>query len=121
MALFTINGKEHELKLNYAAVERLNKLYEGGAYEFLGKAMMGDTETFPHIVHAGLLHTGENYSLNQVKDAIGQAVEEERLDLDSVIKLSNEVATGSFFYKKTVEKLLAEKPEAKKALEAMLK
>lgn len=121
MANFTINGKEHELKLTYKGVKKLNGLYEGGTFELLGKAMMGDVDTFPHIVQAALLHTGEGYTLEAVEQAIDEAMESESLDLDGVLRLSNEVITTSFFYAKTVNKLLAENKQAKKALDQLLK
>lgn len=121
MANFTINGKEHELKLTYKGVKKLNGLYEGGTFEVLGKAMMGDLDTFPHIVQAALMHTDEYYTLDAVEHAIDEAMESESLDLDGIMRLSNEVVTQSFFYKATVTKLLADNKPAKKALEQLLK
>lgn len=120
MATFEINGKEYELKITYAAVKRLNNVHEGGSFELIGKAMQGDFETFPHIIHAGLLHTGENFAFKDIEKAIEEAVENERLSLDAIIKLSNEVITNSFFYKPTVDKLSKQNPEMKKALEQLL-
>src|SRR5690606_24390804 len=120
MATFEIGGKEYELKLNYAAVKRLNNVHEGGSFELIGKAMQGDFETFPHIVHAALLHTGENFTLQTVEDAIGELVENEKLTLDDIMRLSNEVITQSFFYKPTVDKLAKQNPEMKKALDQLL-
>lgn len=121
MANFTINGKEHELKLTYKGVKKLNGLYDGGAFAVLGKAMMGDLDTFPHIIQAALIHTDENYTLEAVEQAIDEAMDNESLDLDAIIRLSNEVVTQSFFYKATVNKLLADNKPAKKALEQLLK
>lgn len=120
MATFEINGKEHELKLTYASVKRLNNVHEGGSFELIGKAMQGDFETFPHIIHAGLLHTGEDYSFKTVEEAIEQAFADEKISLDDIIKISNEVVTQSFFYKPTVTKLTKQNPEMKKALEQLL-
>lgn len=120
MATFEINGKEYELKLTYKAVKHLNGLYDGGAYELIGKAIMGDLETFAHIVHAALMHTGENFSFKDVDNAIGELVEQEKLDQDTVTKLSNEIVTNSFFYKATVDKLLKDNKQAKQALELLL-
>lgn len=121
MANFIINGKEHELKINYAGVKYLNKIYEGGSYEIIGKAIMGDLDTFPHIVYAALKHTGEAFTLQSIEDAITEAIEAERMDLDSIVKVSNEVVTQSFFYKATVAKLLKDNKAAQKALDQMLK
>lgn len=121
MATFTINGKEHELKLAYKGVKRLNALYEGGTFELIGKAMMGDLDTFPYIVQASLMHTGEDYTLAQVEDAIDAAIEAEELDHSAILRLSNEVITQNFFYKATVAKLMAKNKAAGKALEDLLK
>lgn len=120
MATFEINGKEYELKITYAAVKRLNNVHEGGSFELIGKAMQGDFDTFPHIIHAGLLHTGENFAFKDVEQAIEEAVEAEKLSLDDILRLSNEVVTNSFFYKPTVDKLTKKNPEMKKALEELL-
>lgn len=120
MATFEINGKEYELKLTYAAVKRLNKVHEGGSFELIGKALQGDFDTFPHVVHAGLLHTGENFTLEDVEKTIEDAVENEKLSFDDIMRLSNEVVTQSFFYKPTVDKMAKKNPEMKQALEQLL-
>jgi|SRR6185312_7286576 len=120
MATFEINGKEHELKLTYAGVKRLNGLHEGGSFELIGKALMGDLETFPHIVQAALLHTGEDYTLKAVEKAIDDAINAEKLDMQDILKLSNEVVTQSFFYRATVNKLMAKDATAKAALDELL-
>jgi len=121
MATFLINGKEYELKLDWKAVKYLNGLYEGGSFELIGKAMMGDLETFPRIVHAALFHTGENFALETVEQAIGEAIAEERLDMTGVLRMSNEIVNDSFFYKATVAKLLAKDKKAKTAIDELLK
>lgn len=121
MANFTINGKEHELKLTYKGVKKLNELYSGGALDVVGKAIAGDLETFPHIIQAALLHTGENYTLEAVEQAIDDATEAEQLDFLGIIRISNEVVTQSFFFKTTVAKLLADNKQAKKAMDQLLK
>ena len=46
---FTIDGKAYELKLDYQGVKYLNKIYEGGTFELISKALMGDFDAFPHI------------------------------------------------------------------------
>ncbi|MED3649950.1 tail assembly chaperone [Heyndrickxia sporothermodurans] len=121
MARFEINGKDYELKLTYASVKHLDGLFEGGSLGVVGKAMSGDLNAFPHIVHAALFHTGENIALKDVEAAIEKLFEAEQLDLDVVLKLSNEVITESFFYKKTVTKLMAKNPEAMKELKELVK
>ncbi|MCG7345307.1 tail assembly chaperone [Sporosarcina sp. ACRSL] len=121
MATFTIGEKEHELKLTYAGVKKLNAIHEGGSFELIGKAMMGDLDTFPHIIQAALLHTGENYTFAQIERAIDEAIEGERLDMNDILRLSNEVITQSFFYKATVTKLMSKDKKAKAALDELLK
>lgn len=121
MARFEIKGKEHELKIDYKAVKYLNGLHSGGTFELIGKALMGDFDTFPHIVHAALFHTGEGHTLTDVEQAIEEAIAAERLDLDSILRISNEVITDNFFYRATATKLLAEDKQARKMLDKLLK
>ncbi len=121
MARFEIGGKEYELKLNYASVKYLDALYEGGSLGLLGKALSGDLDTVVHVIHAGLFHTGENFTLKDVEKAVEEAFETEKFDLDYALKLVNEVVTESFFYRKTVAKLLAKAPEAKATMDELLK
>jgi Phage tail assembly chaperone protein, TAC len=120
MALFEMNGKEYELKLDFKSVKHLNGLYEGGALELIGKAMQGDLETFVRIVHAGLIHTGEKFTYKDVEKAIEEAFEAGKLDMEYVLKTSNEVVTNSFFYKKMTDKILAKDPKAANALKELL-
>lgn len=119
MVTFEIDGKQYELKLNFKAVKYLNGLHQGGAYELIAKAIMGDLDTFVHIVYAGLLHTEKNFRLKDVENAIEELFEEQKLDQDAVTKICNAVVTDSFFYKPTLDKLLKDNPEAKKALEQL--
>lgn len=116
MARFEVAGKEYDLKLTFASVKHLNGLLQGGSLELIGRAMTGDLDTFVNIVHAGLFHTGENFSLKAIEKAVEEAFEAEKIDMDYVLKVSNEVVTDSFFYKKTVEKLLKNDPKAAKEL-----
>jgi len=120
VATFEVNGKEHELKITYEAVKRLNKAFEGGTFEVIGKALSGDFEAFPIIVHAALLHTGENISLKDVETAIEQAFENESISQEDILRISNEVVTESFFFKPTVEKMMKQNPEMRKAYEQVL-
>lgn len=117
MAHITIGDKEYELKLTYKAVRRLNSAFTGGAYEIIGKALQGDLDAFPTIVHAALLHTGENFSQKKVDDAIEELFEKGELTFEDVARVSDEVVTQSFFFAATVEKLMEKNPEMKKALE----
>ena len=119
MATFEINGKEYELKLTYQAIKRLNNAFEGGSYEVIGKAIQGDFEAFPIIVHAALLHTGENISFKSVEKEIESLIDAEKLSMEDITKVCDEVVTQSFFYKTTVDKLMKANPEMKKALEQL--
>lgn len=119
MATFTVNEKEYELKLTYKAIKRLNNAYEGGSYELIGKAIQGDFDSFPTIVHAALLHTGENFSLKTIESEIEKLVDNEQIAMEDVAKISDAVVTQSFFYKTTVDKLMAANPEMKKALDQL--
>lgn len=121
MANFTINGKEHELKLTYTGVKYLNGVVGGNALEVVGQAIQGDLDIFPHVISAALKHTGENHTISDVEQAIEQAVEEERLDFRGIMQLSNEVIAESFFYRAIMTKMMTENKDAKKALDKLLK
>ena len=121
MANFTINGKEHELKLTWEGVKYLNNVTEGGVLAVVGKAMQGDADLFSHVISAALKHTKLNHSLADVDIAIGQAMEEERLDFLGIMRVSNEVITDSFFYRTVVAKMTADNKDAKKQLDKLLK
>ncbi len=119
MANFEVDGKEYELKLNYKAIQYLNKTQEGGSYGLIGKAIQGDFETFPHIVHAGLFHTDEKIPLKKVEAEIEKLISEEKLSLEDIMRICDEVVTQSFFYRATVQKMIKQNPELGKALEQL--
>ena len=116
MAVFNIDGKEFELKLTYKAVKHLNGLFDGGAYEIVGKALSADLDAFPKVIHAALIHTGENFSIKEVEDAIESAIDDEVLAFEDISKILDEVVTQSFFFKATVTKMMERNPEMAKAL-----
>ncbi|EUJ44410.1 tail assembly chaperone [Paenilisteria rocourtiae] len=118
MTSFEINGKEYELKLTFDSINYLNS-GEGGALALVGSVFTGDLETYVKIVYAGLKHTGENFTYEAVQNAVEAQIEAEKLDLDKIIKDGNEIVSGSFFYKKTVSKLLKNEA-AKEAMEQLL-
>lgn len=120
MATFTINEKEYELKLTFESVKRLNNSFEGGNIEVIGLALAGDFDAFPKIVHAALIHTGNNFTQKAVNGAIEEAFEREELTLESIQRITNEVVTDSFFYRPTVEKMFEGNPALKKELEQIL-
>lgn len=119
MVTFEIDGKEYELKLTYKSIKYLNSKFEGGSYELIGRAIQGDIDSFPLIVHAALFHTGENISYKKVEEAIENLIDNEKLSLEDITKICDEIVTQSFFYKKTVDKLLKQNPEMKAAIEQL--
>lgn len=119
MTTFEINDKEYELKLTYQSIKLLNNAFEGGSYELVGRALQGDFDAFPTIVHAALLHTGEGLSLKKVEKEIERQIDSQVISLEDIAKISDEVVTQSFFYKATVDKLLKNNPEMAKALKQL--
>lgn len=119
MATFEIDGKEHDLKLTYESVKRLNNSFDGGSFEVIGAALSADLDAFPTVLQASLIHTGENYTKKAVNRAIEEAFEKESLSLEDIQTIMNEVVTDSFFYKPTVQKLAKTNPEMKKALDQL--
>lgn len=117
MELFEINGKEYELKLTYKSIKLLNGAFEGGSYEVIGRAIQGDLDAFPTIVHAALLHTDENISRKDVEERIEELIDSGELSFDGITKISDTVVTRSFFYAPTVEKMVKQSPELAKGLE----
>lgn len=116
---FNVKGKEYELKLDYQGVKYLNKLYEGGTFELISKAIMGDFDTFPHIVKAALIHTKKNFTVADIEAEVDRMITAEELDMDGIIKMSNKLVNDNFFYKATVGKLLKDNPEAQKLMKQM--
>ncbi|MFS0786063.1 tail assembly chaperone [Shouchella sp. 1P09AA] len=119
MSTIVLQGKEYELKLTMESVKYLNRVIQGGPMGIIGKAMMGDLEAFPQIVHAGLFHCEKEFSLKDVEAEIEQAMMNEQLDSDVIYKISNKVVTESFFFRNQAKKLVADNPEAAKALEML--
>lgn len=121
MITFEINGKEHELKLTLASVKYLNSLHDGGGFMLIQKAISGDIDTFIDIIFAGLFHTEQGYKRKDVEAAVEEGIADERVDLDYINRVSYGVVADSFFYKKTVEKIFKDDPEAKKQIEKLMK
>lgn len=120
MATFEINGKEHELKLTWDSVKQLNSKYDGGSMELIGKAMMGDLETFPVVIHAALIHTGEKLTQKSVEERIGELFDSGDIDALEIIRVSNEVVSGSFFYRGLIEKMTKGDKAFKKTMDQLL-
>ena len=121
MATFEIDGKEYELKITFESVKRLNKAFDGGSYELIGKAIAGDLDAFPLVIHAALIHTNEKFTIKKVEQAIEDLFEKEALSFEDIQKILIEVVTESFFYKPTVAKLMSQSPEMKAAYEQVIK
>lgn len=121
MQRFEINGEEHELKITLNSVKYLNNLYDGGAFMLIQKAISGDIDTFVSIVYAGLFHTEKGFKKKDVEKAIEEGIANEEIDLDYINRTSYGVVADSFFYKKTVDKIFKQDPEAKKQIEALMK
>lgn len=119
MVTFEINDKEYELKLTYKSIKYLNGKFDGGSYELIGRAIQGDIEAFPLIVHAGLFHTGDNIAFKTVEARVEELIDNGEISLEDIAKIADEVVTQSFFYKATVDKLMKNNPEMKKALEQL--
>ena len=120
MARFAIGKEDYELKLTFESVKHLNAQFSGGALELVGRAVSGDLDTYVKIVHAGLFHTGKNIGIQTVEEELMKQFEAEKLDLQTVLSQSHEIVTNSFFYRPTLEKLLAKDPNAKAQLDLLL-
>lgn len=118
-ATYVFNENEYELKLDYKAIKYLTKEIEGGTLGAVGLAMQGDLDAFPKIVHAGLLHTGENFKFKDIEADVINKIDANELSFDDILKTGNEVVANSFFLKPTVEKLMKD-PEAKAAMDTLL-
>lgn len=121
MIMFEMKDAEYELKVTLNSVKYLNGLYDGGAFAMIQKAITGDIDTFVSIVHAGLFHTEKGFKLKDVEKEIDKAIEEERLDMDSINKISYGVVADSFFYKKTIDKMFQDDKAAKKEIDKMMR
>lgn len=91
MSTIEINGKEHALSVNYEGVKYLNRIVEAGAQDL-----------YAHAILSGLNHTGESYTLADVKQAI------EQLDLHDVKRMSDEITNASRYYNLVVAMMLHE-------------
>jgi|GEM_PF-4480876 len=121
MERIVIQGEEHELKLTLESVKYLNSLYEGGGFMLIQKAISGGIETFIEIVHAGLFYTKKGFKKKDVEQMVEDGITSETIDLDFINRTSYGVVAESFFYKKTVDKIFAKDPEAKKQIDQLMK
>ena len=117
---FEIKGEVVDLKLTWKATRYLADIYEGGTFELIGKAIMGNLETFPHIIYASVMHSEKDYSLSDVEDALDDAVNSGALTMHDILRLSNLLITKSPFYASTVDKLLVGDDNARQSIDALL-
>lgn len=117
---FEVKGKEYELKYGLEALKLIDK--NGGSFEFVQKAMKGGFLDFVDVIYYALLHTGEGFTKKDVEKEIENKLQSEELTLDEILKINHAVVLNSFFFKKTVNKLLADMtPEQKASFEKLYK
>ncbi|HDR7310281.1 MULTISPECIES: tail assembly chaperone [Bacillus cereus group] len=115
---FEVNGKEYELKYGFEAIKLIDS--NGGAFEFVQKAMRGGLEDFVDVIYYALIHTGEGITRKDVEAEVERKLMSEELSFDDILKVNKAVVLNSFFFKKTVNKLLASMGEdQKKAFESL--
>lgn len=102
---FAIKGKEYELKFCLQALKLLDE--NGGPMQFVSQTMQGGVTNFTDVIYYALIHTNEGVTYEAVQQEIESLFENEKLDLDEILKYNKAVVLNSFFFKKTVTKLLA--------------
>lgn len=122
MIMFEINNEEHEIKLTLDSIKYLNSRdEEGGAFAFIQRAISGDLDTYVDIIFAGLFHTEKGYTRKDIEKAIDEGIMNEKIDLSEINATCYGVVSESFFYKKTLNKMFKNDPEAKAQLEDLMK
>lgn len=121
MQRFEIKGEEHEVRLDFKAIQHLNSLYQGNGYGLIQRALSGDIDTYIEIINAGLFHTGKGFKKSDVAKEVEAAVMEERLDMFDINKTCYAVVSENFFYKKILEKVILKDPSARKQIESLMK
>ncbi|EOV9528745.1 MULTISPECIES: tail assembly chaperone [Bacillus cereus group] len=115
---FEVNGKEYELKYGLEAIKLIDE--NGGPFEFVQKAMKGGIADFVDVIYYALIHTEEGITRKDIEEAVSQKLASEKLSFDDILKYNKAVVLNSFFFKKTVNKLLASMTEdQKKAFESL--
>lgn len=101
---FVINGKEQELKFCLQALRLLDE--NGGPMQFVSQTMQGGITNFTDVVYYALIHTNEGITYEAVQKEIENMFNAKKLDLDEILKYNKAVVLNSFFFQKTVKKLL---------------
>ncbi|MEH7456319.1 tail assembly chaperone [Bacillus sp. JJ1127] len=115
---FEIKGKEYELKYGFEAIKLIDA--NGGPFGFVQKAMQGGFSDFIDVVYYALIYTQEGITRKDVEAEIERQLMAEELSFDDILKINKAVVLNSFFFKKTVTKLLANMTEdQKKSLDAL--
>ncbi|PRT06947.1 hypothetical protein C6356_00540 [Bacillus wiedmannii] len=115
---FEVKGKEHELKYGFEAIKLIDG--NGGPFEFVQKAMQGGISDFVDVVYYALIHTGEGITRKDVEAELEKQLASEELSFDDILKFNKAVVLNSFFFQKTVNKLLASMTEdQKKSFESL--
>lgn len=112
---FEVKGNEHELKLGFEAVVELNKKYDGGVTEIVGRCLSGDIELFKDAIYFGLFHTEKGFTRKDIDEEIKRLFAEEALTQEYIENTLREVIEENFFY--TV-KVLQQKKRLKKQMVA---
>src|SRR5690625_7341072 len=114
MVTFELNDKEYELKLTYKSIKYLNGKFKGGSYELIGRAIQGDIEAFPLIVHAGLFHTGDNIAFKTVEARVEELIDNGEISLEDIAKIAEEVVIQTNFLNVNDDKWMEKKTQKKK-------
>ncbi|KEK22467.1 tail assembly chaperone [Bacillus gaemokensis] len=109
---FEVKGKEYELKYGLEAIELIDE--NGGPFEFVQKAMQGKIGDFVSVIYYALIHTEQGITRKDVEEEIKRQLASEELSFDDVLKFNKAVVLNSFFFQKTVNKLLASMTEEQK-------
>jgi hypothetical protein len=109
---FEVKGKEHELKYGFEAIKLIDS--NGGPFEFVQKAMQGGISDFVDVIYYALMHTGEGITRKDVEAELDRQLASEELSFDDILKVNKAVVLNSFFFQKTVNKLLATMTEEQK-------
>ncbi|PEC22787.1 tail assembly chaperone [Bacillus cereus] len=112
---FEVKGNEYELKLGFEAVVELNKKYEGGVTEIVGRCLSGDIELFKDAIYFGLFHTEKGFTRKDIDEEIKRLFAEEALTQEYIENTLREVIEENFFY---TTKVLQQKKRLKKQMVA---
>jgi hypothetical protein len=102
---FAIKGEEYELKFCLQAIKLIDG--NGGPFQFVSQAMQGGITNFVDVIYYALIHTEKGITYEAVQKEIETLFNEEKLNLDEILRFNKAVVLNSFFFQKTVKKLLA--------------